>query len=150
MFKADFPFKARIVYLILSKNPEEALKRLSEYYNVVVPKAKIGMPKGHARNQACYVAGKKTIYFLNQDALYNPYIVVHEFYHHLRTIGKKHKGTEKLADTFAKSFLEAYEQLVRAQVYFWGFVDAFVYKPCLLYIFFIKIITKNQSDNFKL
>ena len=109
--KADFLFKARTVHLILSKKSEEALERLSEYYNVEVPKVKIGMPKGHVRYQGCYVARKKTIHFLNQDALYNPYVVLHEFYHHLRTRDRKHKGTEKLADAFAKGFMEAYKEL---------------------------------------
>jgi len=109
--KADFPFKARTVHLILSKKPEEALERLSEYYNVEVPKVKIGMPKGHVKSRGCYVTGKKTIYFSNRDALYSPYVVLHEFYHHLRTRDRKHKGTEKLADAFAKGFLEAYREL---------------------------------------
>jgi Mlc titration factor MtfA (ptsG expression regulator) len=112
MLKADFPFKARIVYLILSKKPDEALERLSEYYNVQVPKVKIGMPKGHVKNRGCYVVEKKTIYFSNYDSSYNPYVVLHEFYHHLRTKSGKHKGTEKLADAFAKGFLEAYKDLV--------------------------------------
>lgn len=111
MLKADFPFKARIVYLILSKKSEEALERLGEYYNVEVPKAKIGMPKGHVKNRGCYVAGKKIIYFSDYDAFYSPYVVLHEFYHHLRTKDRRHKGTERLADAFAKGFLEAYKEL---------------------------------------
>jgi hypothetical protein len=110
--KADFLFKARIVYLILSRKPEEALKQLSRYYSVEVPKVKIGMPRGHVKNRGCYVVGKKTIYFSNQDALYSPHVVLHEFYHHLRTQGRKHKGSEKLADMFAEEFLEAYKEMV--------------------------------------
>ncbi|MCW3985900.1 MAG: hypothetical protein NWE91_05780 [Candidatus Bathyarchaeota archaeon] len=109
--KIHFPFKAKIVYLILSKKPEEALEQLSRYYNVEIPKVRIGMPKGHAKNRGCYVVRKKTIYFSNQDALYNPHVVLHEFYHHLRTRGEKHRGTEKLADAFAKNFLEVYRQM---------------------------------------
>jgi len=109
MLKADFPFKARIVHLILSKKPDEALERLSEYYNVEAPKVKIGMPKGHVKNRGCYVPEKKIIHFSNYDAFCSPYVVLHEFYHHLRTKSGKHKGTEKLADAFAKSFLEAYQ-----------------------------------------
>ena len=109
--KADFLFKARTVHLILSKKSEEALERLSEYYNVEVPKVKIGMPKGHLKSRGCYVTGKKTIYFSHRDALYNPYVVLHEFYHHLRIRDRKHKGTEKLADAFAEGFVEAYKEL---------------------------------------
>jgi len=111
----SFPFKARIVHLILSKKPEEALERLSEYYNIEVPKVKIGMPKSHVKNLGCYVAGKKTICLSNRDVLYSPYVVLHEFYHHLRTQSGKHKGTEKLADAFAKGFLEAYKELACIQ-----------------------------------
>ncbi len=109
--KADFLFKASIVHLILSKKPE-ALKWLSKYYNVETPKVKIGMPKGHMKNRGCYITGKKTMCFSNGDAFYNPYIVLHEFYHHLRTQGRKHKGTENLADAFAQDFLEAYKDII--------------------------------------
>jgi hypothetical protein len=109
--EADSPFKARTVHLVLSKRPEEAIEQLSEYYSVEVPKVKIGMPKGHAKSRGCYVTREKTIYFSHRDALYSPYVVLHEFYHHLRTVDRKHKGTEKLADAFAKGFLEAYKEL---------------------------------------
>ncbi len=111
MSQADFWFKARIVQLILSKTPEKAIEALSKRYNVEVPKVKIGMPKGRTKNRGCYVAGKKTIYFSNQDALYSPHVVLHEFYHHLRTHGDKHRGTEKLANAFAKDFLDAYRAM---------------------------------------
>jgi len=113
MSEADFWFKARIVYLILSKKPEKAIEELSKRYNVEVPNVKIGMPKGQTKNRGCYVAGKKTIYFSNQDALYNPHVALHEFYHHLRTQGRKHRGTEKLANAFAKDFLDVYKEIVR-------------------------------------
>lgn len=111
MPEVDIRFEARIVHLILSGKTEEALERLSECYNVEVPKIKIGMPKGHVKNRGCYVAGKKTIYFSHRDALYNPHVVLHEFYHHLRTRDRKHRGTEKLADAFAKGYIEAYKEL---------------------------------------
>ncbi|UCC33230.1 MAG: hypothetical protein JSW53_05530 [Candidatus Bathyarchaeota archaeon] len=113
--EADFLFRARTVHLILARKPEEALERLSEYYNVEVPKVKIGMPKGHVKSQGCYVPRKKTIYFSHRDAFYNPYVVLHEFYHHLRTRDRKHKGTEKLADAFAKGFIESYKELADSQ-----------------------------------
>lgn len=106
--KPDSSFRAGIVYLILSKKPEEAIKELSEYYNVEAPKVQIGMPKGHMKSRGCYVTRKNTIYFSSRDAFYSPYVVLHEFYHHIRTRGGKHRGSEKLADAFAKGFLEAY------------------------------------------
>jgi hypothetical protein len=106
----DYPFKARIVFLILNKKPEEAIKHLSSFYEVQPPKMKIGMPKGNRGKFGCYNANKKTIHFYNQDAFYNPYVVLHEFYHHLRSISGKHKGSEKLADSFAREFLKGFRR----------------------------------------
>lgn len=48
---------------------------------------------------------------LNSDFLGNPFVILHEFYHHLRSksIDRQHKGTEKNADRFAAEFLKAYQ-----------------------------------------
>jgi hypothetical protein len=102
-------FKTKIVRLVLSKKPEDALKALSDYYNVITPELKVGMPKGHKKNVGCYVAKKRTIYVSNLNELYNPYVILHEFYHHLRTYNMKHRGTEKHAERFAKDYIKAYE-----------------------------------------
>jgi hypothetical protein len=101
-------FKAEIVRLILFRKTEEALERLSNNYGVETPKIKIGMPKGNIKKVACYFNRTKTIYFSHLNFLYNPQVVLHEFYHHLRCHGGKHLGTEKNADRFAKTFLYAY------------------------------------------
>jgi hypothetical protein len=43
-------------------------------------------------------------------------VVLHEFYHHLRTsIDKKHRGTEKFAGEFAEEFIKAYISSMRAR-----------------------------------
>jgi hypothetical protein len=43
-----------------------------------------------------------------------PFVVLHEFYHHLRTaLDRKHRGTEKYADEFAREFIEAYKSIVQ-------------------------------------
>jgi hypothetical protein len=41
----------------------------------------------------------------------NPFVIIHEFYHHLRSkaVDKMHRGTEKNADKFAIEFIEAYK-----------------------------------------
>ena len=104
-------FRARIVHLILSRKPEEALESLSQYYHVATPKLRVGMPKGHGKNAGCYAAAKKTIYVSDSDNLYNPYLILHEFYHHLRATDGKHKGTEKYANRFAKEHVETYEKV---------------------------------------
>jgi hypothetical protein len=95
--------------LILSKKPEDALEALSQYYNVLLPELKVGMPKGHRRNVGCYIAKKRTIYVSNLNGLHNPYVILHEFYHHLRTYDMKHKGTEKHAEGFVRDYIEAYK-----------------------------------------
>jgi len=105
-------FKPLIVWLILNGKAEEALELLAENYRVNVPKLEVGLPKGHKRNSyGCYTPRKVTISVLDSDALGNPFVILHEFYHHLRThsVEKKHKGTEKNANKFATDFLQAYE-----------------------------------------
>ena len=55
---------------------------------------------------------KKKISVRNSDTLKDPFVVLHEFYHHLRTMGDtKHRGTEKYADAFAREFVEAYRSM---------------------------------------
>ena len=103
-------FKPLIVALILDGQAEKALDLLAENYKVTVPKLKVGLPKGHkATAYGCYTPKNTAISVLNSDILGNPFVILHEFYHHLRTsIEKKHKGTEKNADKFAREFIEAY------------------------------------------
>jgi len=110
----DLKFKALIVHLILNSKVEEALRLLSKHYEISTPKIKIGMPKGHVKNAACYVRKTKTIHFSRRETLNNPLIVLHEFYHHLRNITDWHSGIEKNADKFAESFLEAYKKFLAA------------------------------------
>ena len=105
-------FKARIVQLIFSKKTEEALKALSQHFNVEIPKLKVGMPKRHSKNLGCYTAKDKTIHVSKGENLYNAYLILHEFYHHLRTRDREHKGTERYADEFAKEFIQVYRNQV--------------------------------------
>jgi hypothetical protein len=106
-------FKASVVWLILSGKPEEALERLSNYYHVGVPKIKVGLPKGHRKNVlGCYTAKDRTISILNSDTLKVPLVILHEFYHHLRTRSDRiHRGTEKNATEFAVSFIESFNAI---------------------------------------
>jgi hypothetical protein len=104
-------FKPLIVWLILNGKAEKALELLAKNYKVSTPKLKVGLPKGRkATAFGCYTPKDATISVLNSDVIGNPFVILHEFYHHLRTtIDKKHKGTEKNADKFAKEFIEAYK-----------------------------------------
>ena len=110
MLTADVLFRAKVVYLILSKDTEEALEMLSSHYGVVEPKLKVGMPKRYSKNPACYVAKNRTIHVSRREILWNPHVILHEFYHHLRRETDAHGGIEKYADKFAKNYLEAYRK----------------------------------------
>ena len=105
-------FRAKIVYLILSKDTGEALKLLSSYYEVVEPILKVGMPKRYSKNPACYVAKNKTIHVSCRKVLWSPHIILHEFYHHLRRVTNAQSGIEKYADNFAKNYVQAYKNTI--------------------------------------
>ena len=104
---SDTRFKAAVVRLILNGSAEEAMKQLAKHYNVNPPRIKVGLPARHgARILGCYTAKNMTIHVLNSDVLKDPFVILHEFYHHLRTsIDRKHRGTEKYASEFARDFI---------------------------------------------
>jgi len=102
-------FKAQVVRLILKNQAEEAIRALSAHYGVTVPYLKVGLPKKNRRKVACYAAETKTIHVGSRVELQDPFVILHEFYHHLRMHGRKHLGTEKHADRFARDFIEVYQ-----------------------------------------
>jgi hypothetical protein len=106
-------FEASIVWLILNGETEKALETLAKHYGVDLPKLRVGLPKGRRiKTLGCYTAKNKTISVLNSDVLKQPFVILHEFYHHLRTnADAKHLGTEKYADEFAKKFIQAYNSM---------------------------------------
>jgi hypothetical protein len=103
-------FKARVVQLILKKEATAALEALSEYYRVSVPGLRVGMPKRSGCKTGCYVSGTKMIHVASMERLHDPFVILHEFYHHLRTHGGKHRGTEKHANRFAQEYIMAFNQ----------------------------------------
>jgi len=95
--------------MILDTNPEGALDLLCEQYDVERPKLGVGAVKGHGKRvQAVYSADRMEILAARREFLYDPFTILHEFYHHLRYFGTEHKGTEKYADRFAIDFIRAY------------------------------------------
>jgi hypothetical protein len=105
-------FKAQIVWLILNGKTEEALALLAEEYKVSVPSLTVGLPKGRrATAYGCYNSQKQAISVLNSDMLMNPFVVLHEFYHHIRSRGvdRMHRGTEGNADKFALDYIMQYK-----------------------------------------
>lgn len=108
-------FKTAVVIMILNKQTEQALEMLAKHYNVEVPKLKVGLPKGHTRNAyGTYTNKNQTISVLNSEVFSNPFVILHEFYHHLRTnsVDKQHRGTEKNADKFALEYIKEFQQTV--------------------------------------
>jgi hypothetical protein len=100
--------KATIVRLILSREPEKALDELSRANHIDSPGLKVGAVRGKKKALAVYVEREKTIYVAKGDSLWDPFIILHEFYHHLRCRSGKHRGTEKLADAYAIDFIRTY------------------------------------------
>ena len=106
--------KAKMVSMILNKKTEEALHHLSKFYNITPPEIVVGTIKGKRKTvYAVYVQKEGKIYAINSDIFYNPFVVLHEFYHHMRTKGGIHRGSEKNANLYAKSFIDAYNRTIK-------------------------------------
>ena len=106
--------KTKIVSMILNKRTEQALQDLSRFYNVTPPEIVVGTIKGKRKTvYAVYVQKESKIYATTSEIFYNPFIVLHEFYHHIRTKGGIHRGSEKNANMYAKSFIDAYNRIIR-------------------------------------
>jgi hypothetical protein len=106
--------KAKIVHMVLNKKTEEALQYLSKFYNIAPPEIVVGTVKGKRKTvYAVYVQKESKIYAINSDVFYNPFVILHEFYHHIRTKGGVHRGSEKNANRYAKSFIDAYNRIIK-------------------------------------
>jgi hypothetical protein len=103
-------FRATVVWLILNGKAEKALDILARRHSVRTPAILVGLPKSRkGKALGCYDGKKRTISVRDSDTLRDPFVILHEFYHHLRTSeDAKHRGTEKYADAFARDFIEAY------------------------------------------
>jgi len=103
--------KATVVALILDANTEEAIKLLSRWYKVSVPRLGIGVVEGKTKGVAAvYSQRRKEILAARREFMYDPFVMIHEFYHHLRSVSGRHRGTEKQADRFAMDFIDAYRR----------------------------------------
>lgn len=110
---AENEFQDTVVRLItIDKKPEDALELLSTHYRVQKPLLRIGLPKGEKRALGCYSQRDKTIYISREEYLYDAYVLIHEFYHHLRHVGGKHRGTERHARDFALGFLHTNSSII--------------------------------------
>ncbi len=111
MALAENEMKAAVVALILDSKPEEAIALLSKWYRVSQPKLGVGVFEGKTKGVAAvYSQSTRKILAARREFLYDPFVIVHEFYHHLRSTGGKHRGTEKQADRFALDFIDSYRK----------------------------------------
>ena len=106
-------FRALVVYLILSKNTERAVELVGKRFGVKPPKLSVGVIKGKKRALAVYSVSTNSISFANQDHYFDPFVVLHEMYHCIRSATGEHRGTEKNADRFALDYIQEYRRIVR-------------------------------------
>jgi hypothetical protein len=103
--------QAYVVALILDSKTEEAIGVLSRWYKVSEPKLGVGVLEGKTKGVAAvYSQRRKEILAARREFLYDPFVMIHEFYHHLRSVNGRHRGTEKQADRFALEFIESYKR----------------------------------------
>ena len=108
--------KAAAVALILDTRPEEALTLLCRSYRIGRPRLGVGVFEGRTKGAAAvYSMHRKEILAANREYLYDPFVIIHEFYHHHRSSSGRHRGTEKQADKFAMEFIAAYRRVVEGR-----------------------------------
>jgi hypothetical protein len=113
MLNLDDLTKAKIVALILDKKTEQALDYLSKLYKVDTPQIVVGTIKKKRRTvYAVYVVQEKKIYALNSEIFYNPFVILHEYYHHIRSKLGTHRGSEKYANMYAQQFIDSYMNVI--------------------------------------
>jgi len=106
-------FRAKIVHLIIDGHPERALQSLAKYYGVSEPALRVGTVKRHRKVLACYVEKESRIYLSNSSFMTNPFVILHEFYHHLRSSDQgRNKQVEKRADLFAWAFIRDFKRAI--------------------------------------
>ncbi len=107
MSSDDLCVRAEAARLVLEGKAEEAVEMLSRYYGIRSPRLRVGLPRGCKRALGCYDARHRVIYVRSREEYFNPYVVLHEFYHHLRSFLGRHRGTEDRADRYAAEAVEA-------------------------------------------
>lgn len=84
---------------------------LAEYYGIGEPGLRIGTVKRHRKVLACYLEKERRIYLSKSEFLREPFVILHEFYHHLRASQPgKNRQVEKGADLFALNFIQEFKR----------------------------------------
>lgn len=104
-------FKAYVVSLILNKDTERAVELVSAKHRVRKPKLSIGISKGKKKALGVYSVDANTISFKDNEQFFNPFVVLHEMYHCVRSTSGIHRGNEKNADRFAIDYIQTFNKL---------------------------------------
>ncbi len=107
-------FKAYIVSLILNKETEKAVEILSAKYRLRPPSLSIGISKGKKKALGVYSVEANAISFKDNEQFFNPFVVLHEMYHCIRSTSGTHRGNEKNADRFAIDYIRTFNQFARS------------------------------------
>jgi len=103
--------RARVVEFILAGRAEEALEAVCRAHGRSPPRLRVGRVNGHSKALAVYDPRSETIFVSDGSLLRDPFVPLHEVYHHLRMLAGRRRGTERHADRFALSLIEAYLRL---------------------------------------
>ena len=97
--------------MILDGHPEDALHSLAVHFEIEEPELRVGTVKKHRKVLAVYVHKEKRIYVSTSELLRNPFVILHEFYHHLRASQTPRSDqVERRADSFAISYIQTFQQ----------------------------------------
>ena len=104
-------FRLDVVKMILDGHPEKALHKLAIHYKVKEPDLRVGTIKRYRKVLGVYVRKERRIYVSRSDLLTNPFVILHEFYHHLRASrSPMNEQVENRADSFALSYVRMYKK----------------------------------------
>lgn len=93
--------RATAVKKILEGRTEEAIASLAKFYEIRAPSLKVGLPKRFKKAKGCYDSRRRLICLRSSAEYKDPFVILHEFYHHLRNERGEFSGSEKNADLFA-------------------------------------------------
>lgn len=91
---------------------------MSRRYKVRTPSLGIGPTKGKKVALAVYSVSANSILFSDQEYFFDPFVVLHEMYHCIRSKSGSHRGTEKNADKFAIDFISEYQRQISRAINF--------------------------------
>lgn len=93
------------------------MELVSKRHKVRTPKLGIGPTKGKKIALAVYSVQANAILFRDQDQYFDPFVVLHEMYHCIRSASGSHRGTEKNADRFALDYIEEFRRQFASRIF---------------------------------